>query len=103
MSELAVLLKMLSHDTRLQILNLLLRQESCVSELSSGLGLAQATISQHLKILRERGLLCSRREGKYVYYSCLPDIAEQVSAGLVEFQEVLVRTTKREVEVPHNG
>ena len=91
MSELAALMRILSHDTRLQILHLLLRGESCVGHLSSCLGLAQATTSQHLKVLRERGLVCSRREGKYVYYSCRPDVADQVSAGLVEFQQVLTK------------
>ena len=42
--------------------------EICVCELMEDFDLSQPTISHHLKVLREAGLICSRKEGTYVYY-----------------------------------
>ena len=63
------LLKVAAHPQRLAILDLLgNKRRLCVSEITELLGLEQAIISQHLTLMRDRGLLGVEREGKYSYY-----------------------------------
>jgi ubiquinone/menaquinone biosynthesis C-methylase UbiE len=64
--------KTLHDPTRLRILALLEREEMVVQELMEVLDMAQSTVSRHLGILREAGLLQDRREGTYVYYRFVP-------------------------------
>ena len=66
----AELLKLLGHPVRLRIVELLdLEQELTVSEIHSGVGVSQSTVSQHLSRMKARGILSSRREGTRVVYS----------------------------------
>ncbi|SRR5258708_1398216 len=62
------LLKALAHPRRLEIINLLRDQELCVSDIYEMLDLPQANISQHLMILRDVGVLTTKREGKQIFY-----------------------------------
>jgi ArsR family transcriptional regulator len=63
-------LKLLADETRMRSLVLLRGEgELCVCELTYALGLAQPKISRHLATLREAGIVHSRREGLWVYYS----------------------------------
>jgi DNA-binding transcriptional ArsR family regulator len=63
------LLKVAAHPQRLAILDLLgSKRRLCVSEITEVLGLEQAIISQHLTLMRDKGLLGVEREGKYSYY-----------------------------------
>lgn len=62
------LLKALSHSTRLAILDILREGEQCVCHMEATLGLRQAYISQQLMILKQAGLLESRRDGLNLYY-----------------------------------
>lgn len=64
----ADLLKALSHPRRLEIVNLLRDQELCVSDIYEMLDLPQANISQHLMLLRDTGVVITRREGKQIIY-----------------------------------
>ncbi len=64
--------KTLHDPTRLRILALLEREEMVVQELMLVLDMAQSTVSRHLGILRDAGLLQDRREGTYVYYRFVP-------------------------------
>jgi ArsR family transcriptional regulator len=67
--ELAVLAKALGHPARVRILRLLLAREACVcGEIVAELPLAQATVSQHLKVLRESGLVQGEVDGPRVCY-----------------------------------
>jgi ArsR family transcriptional regulator len=65
----AQICKGLADPKRLLILNALRDGERSVSDLVDELGLAQANVSQHLAVLRDRGLVESRRDGQRVYYS----------------------------------
>jgi len=58
----------LADPNRILILYTLKERSYNVSELAEGLALAQPTVSRHLKILRERGMVLSKREGQAVYY-----------------------------------
>jgi DNA-binding transcriptional ArsR family regulator len=69
------LLKVLSHATRLAILDILREGEQCVCHMEATLGLRQAYISQQLMILKQAGLLEARRDGLNLYYRVIkPEI-----------------------------
>lgn len=69
-SRQALLIKALANPTRLHLLSLLSRYEGevCVFELVESLPLEQPTISHHLRILRDAGLVDSRKKGPCTYY-----------------------------------
>lgn len=58
----------LGEAKRLMIIHALREGERGVGELAASLGLPQPTVSQHLALLRERGLVLPRREGNHIYY-----------------------------------
>ena len=62
------LMKVLSNPDRLLILCQLIQQEMCVGEIEEMLGIIQPTLSQQLVVLRDEGLVSTRREGKNIYY-----------------------------------
>ena len=61
--------KGMAHPTRIHILRALKQGEMPVNELAKAVGVTQANASQHLAILRQFGLLRTRRDGSTVYYS----------------------------------
>lgn len=65
----AEICKTMADAKRLKIIHELRQGEVSVGELSQNLGFSQSNTSQHLAILRRRGLIISRREGTSVYYS----------------------------------
>ena len=65
-------LKVLSDDTRLAVMELLMKKPSHVGPLDDALGVEQSLLSHHLKILREAGLVVADRDGKAVLYSVAP-------------------------------
>lgn len=77
--------KALGDPVRLRMLSLIAAHEggeSCVCDISPGFELSQPTISHHLKVLREAGLLDSERRGTWVYYRVIPAALEQLSTVL---------------------
>ena len=77
-AALADRLKALADPTRIGIVNALARSpECCVCNLTDAFGLSQPTISHHLKILREAGLVAAERRGTWAYYRLnRPAVAE---------------------------
>jgi len=74
--ELARAFAALADPARLQILSLLAAStagEVCVCEFVGPLGKSQPTVSHHLKVLGEAGLVAGERRGKWVWYHLLPD------------------------------
>lgn len=72
-NTLASMFKVLAHPARLAILQYIINQKECIcTDLVEELGLAQATISQHLKELKNSGLIKGSIEGKSVCY-CIND------------------------------
>ncbi|MCC6711272.1 MAG: metalloregulator ArsR/SmtB family transcription factor, partial [Candidatus Pacebacteria bacterium] len=65
----AQLLKALAHPKRLEIIHLIRDQELSVSDIHQMLDLPQANISQHLMLLRDTGIVKTRRDGKQIFYS----------------------------------
>jgi len=64
----AEMCKVFSNSTRLEILNLLRDKELSVTELIDKTKLTQANISQHLSIMKSKGIVISDRKGKNIYY-----------------------------------
>ncbi len=64
----AEMCKVFSNPTRLEILNLLRDKELSVTELIEKTRLSQANISQHLSIMKSKGIVASERKGKNVHY-----------------------------------
>lgn len=74
-NKLATLFKVLGHPARIAILQYIINQKACIcNDLVEELGLAQATISQHLKELKSIGIIKGTIEGKSVCY-CIDEIA----------------------------
>lgn len=68
MREFIKVMKALSDPNRVKIIKLLQRRVLCVCEIQETLGLAQSTVSKHLKILEEAGLISYLKEGPWVNY-----------------------------------
>ncbi len=87
----ARIISVLANPKRLQILDLLASKERTVSDLSADLGLAQATTSQHLAVMRKAGVVESRKEGNFVYYRLAdPKIAEACATVTQAVVDLLV-------------
>ncbi|NLW56516.1 MAG: winged helix-turn-helix transcriptional regulator [Firmicutes bacterium] len=63
-----MILKVVADETRFKMLQYLLERNFCVRALAKQLGLAEATISQHLKIMREAGLVRGEKRGYFTHY-----------------------------------
>jgi ArsR family transcriptional regulator len=60
--------KVFTNAKRLEILNTLMNKEMTASELIKKIGLSKANLSQHMSILKSKGVVLSRREGVNIYY-----------------------------------
>lgn len=78
----ARLLKALANERRLQVLCLLADGERSVGEINDVLGLSQSALSQHLAVLREEGLVETRRDAQTIFYSLTPGPAAAVMETL---------------------
>jgi DNA-binding transcriptional ArsR family regulator len=83
--ELAKVFKALGDPVRLRLLSMIASRaggEVCVCDLTPAFDLSQPTISHHLKLLREAGLIASERRGTWVYYRLLPEMTDRL-AGIL--------------------
>src|SRR6266480_2043566 len=81
--DLATRFKALADPTRVAIVNSLsAADEVCVCNLTETFDLSQPTISHHLKILREAGLVESTRRGTWAYYRLVPEAIEALRGAL---------------------
>ena len=72
-------LKSISHPLRLKILCVVGDREVCVQEIVDAVGTSQSNISQHLAILRDKGILATRKDANRVYYR----VADQRTLQLI--------------------
>lgn len=68
----------LAHPARLLLLRRLMEKECCVSEVERCLGISQPNVSQHLKVLKEAGLIAGRRDKTRVCYRLADDRIERI-------------------------
>jgi ArsR family transcriptional regulator len=77
--DLAEIFKALADPTRVAIVNRLAAGEACcVCDLTDAFELAQPTVSHHLRILRDAGLVSSERRGTFAYYWLVPEAMERM-------------------------
>ena len=84
--ELASLFKAVADPMRLRLLSLIACHEggeSCVCDLTAAFDVTAPTVSYHLRILREAGLISAERRGTWVYYRIEPGVMARMSAVLV--------------------
>lgn len=83
--DLAAKFKALSDPVRLQLLSSVASHaggEACVCDISASVDVSQPTVSHHLKVLRDAGLLTSQRRASWVYYAVVPEALAQLSTLL---------------------
>ena len=83
--EMAAKFKALSDPVRLQLLSSVASHaggEACVCDIAAGVEVSQPTVSHHLKVLRDAGLLTSQRRASWVYYAVVPEALEALSGLL---------------------
>lgn len=84
-AAMAPVLGALADPARLRIVSILLdapERAACGCDLEEPLGLSQPTVSHHLKVLREAGLVAGERRGRWVYYRVSEDALEDIAAAL---------------------
>jgi ArsR family transcriptional regulator, arsenate/arsenite/antimonite-responsive transcriptional repressor len=84
-AQLAKVFKALGDPVRLRLLSMIASREGgevCVCEMTPAFDLSQPTISHHLKLLRQAGLIDCERRGTWVYYWVLPGVLDQLAAFL---------------------
>jgi DNA-binding transcriptional ArsR family regulator len=80
----ADLFAVLADPTRLRLVAALAERELCVCDLAATLGLSESAVSHQLRLLRERGLVRARRDGRLVYYALDDDHVATLYAGALD-------------------
>ena len=91
-------LKAIADETRMKILTLLLKHNYCVRALARNLELTEATISEHLKVLREAGLLVGKKHGYFMHYDVERSVLHELAGEINELAKI-----EREVCTPEKG
>ena len=92
----AEMCKVFSNSTRLEILNLLRDKELSVSELIEKTKLSQANISQHLSIMKSKGIVTSNRKGKNIYYKL---VNPKIIKAFDIIREILAERLKKDGKI----
>lgn len=84
----AGVIKALAHPSRLAMVEALAQRERCVCELQELVGSDISTVSRHLSILKNAGIVCDRKQGQWVYYSlrtpCITGFLDCIEAVMKE-------------------
>jgi ArsR family transcriptional regulator len=92
----ANILKAMGHPTRLFILEELHKKERCVNELTDMIGSDVSTVSKHLSVLKNAGLVYDEKRGVSIYYklccSCVADIVNSI-------QSILRTTMEKQMDI----
>ena len=99
--QFAAVAKALGHEYRWELLELVAQGERSVESLCHLTGLAVGTVSQHLQQMRRSGLVRSRKEGRFMYYSLADDRVISLMAGLREVAERNIAEVRHLVEGFH--
>lgn len=100
--DLARTFKALGDPVRLRLLSIVASQpggEACVCDLTAAFDLSQPTISHHLKVLRETGLLECERRGTWVFYWVVPSALAQLAAVLGPTELAVPATVRADAQV----
>jgi ArsR family transcriptional regulator len=83
----ADLMRVLADPLRLQIVTLLAQETLCTTHLIEETGAKQTNLSNHLKVLREAGVVETEPCGRYTYYKLLPDVIAQLAGQFADLAE----------------
>ncbi|MFF9405648.1 ArsR/SmtB family transcription factor [Streptomyces anandii] len=81
------LIRVLADPLRLQIVTLLAKETLCTTHLVEETGAKQTNLSNHLKVLREAGVVDTEPCGRYTYYKLRPDVIAQLAGQFAELAE----------------
>lgn len=100
MNDLILFAKAFSEPTRVRIIAALRHTELCVCELVDALELGQSTLSMHLQVIRQAGLVTTRKQGKWIYYGIESDQLPLIDTLFAHHQTALDadRRLKRDAE-----
>ncbi len=84
MREFLKVLKAASDKNRLRILKMLERKDMCVCELSAVLGIAQPSVSRHMSLLKEAGLVSDERDGQWIIYRLCDEKVNQYAPVILK-------------------
>ncbi|HEV7704721.1 MAG TPA: metalloregulator ArsR/SmtB family transcription factor [Gemmatimonadaceae bacterium] len=93
----ATLFHALSDETRLEIMEKLRGGERCVCELVDDLEAAQSRLSFHLRVLKDAGLVTDRKEGRWSYYTIVPEALAELHDVTIALQPSAQRRELRKV------
>ena len=93
------ILKLLADETRLKLVRLLLTHNFCVRALARKLKISEAAVSQHLKVLREAGLLVGEKKGYFMHYGVNREMLHSLAMEL----DVLAALECRPCSPAHGG
>ena len=107
MKETADLFKLLSVDKRIEIIELLKKEPMSVNAIAEALGISQSAVSQHLRVLKNSGLVKDERQGYWIYYSLNKDTLEKCrqrlnricTCGCLGGQPTIVKMRKRDSKI----
>jgi ArsR family transcriptional regulator len=85
-------LRVLADPLRRRIVDLLAREQLCNCHIVEETGARQTNVSNHLRALREAGLVESEPQGRYTYYRLVPDALERLAAEISELAQTARRT-----------
>ena len=91
-------LRALSNPGRRRILTLVRDEENSAGEIAAEFTVSWPAVSQHLRVLKDAGLVTERREGTRRFYRARPEGLDDVRAFLDEFWDDKLKNLKREVE-----
>lgn len=103
MKEIELIFKALADETRLKILVILSKRKICAKGISKHLEISEAAVSQHIKILKDAGIIIGKKVGYYVYY----DLQELLFNQILKFIEQMKKNHNSaedniELEIPFN-
>ena len=84
-AEMAPIIAAIADPVRLRILSMLAASpdgQACGCDIETPLGLSQPTVSHHLKILREAGVIEGQREGRWIHYRVVPEMLAEIRDAL---------------------
>ena len=93
----AQLFHALSDETRLEIMEMLRGGERCVCELTDELEAAQSRLSFHLRVLKDAGLVTDRKEGRWSYYTIVPEALAELHDVSIALQPSAQRRELKKV------
>ena len=76
-------MKAFSDKTRLEIIDLLMKYDFCVGAIAIKLGISEASVSQHLKVLRNAGIITGEKRGYYTHYAVKHELLTETAAAIL--------------------